>query len=307
LRPDFGNGERHQNHGLNRERTMAIRREPFRVIVLTHGRIDGLLEQLLKLDGVKLAGVFLETDSGPRYTRRERLRRAIRYDGYATTTARLARKLLRRLGVPGASEEESVDGRTWVAGLAEARGIPIHVVNNFHAPDAIAAMRGAEADLGVVYGTNILKESVFKIPRLGSISLHQGLAPYYRGGPPVFWELYNGESELGLTVLFVESRVDTGAIVVQETVPLVYDACYGTDYASFIADYRSRLRGRCEQMVAEAVRLISEGRATPRPQDTSVGTRYRLPIKMEKDELRRRLRAMPRDTETACLTGRCKR
>jgi hypothetical protein len=43
--------------------------------------------------------------------------------------------------------------------------------------------------------------------------------------------------------------------------------------------------------VAEAVRRIADGTAQPRPQDISLGARYRLPTKREKDELRRRLRA----------------
>jgi methionyl-tRNA formyltransferase len=142
-----------------------------------------------------------------------------------------------------------------------------------------------------VLGTNILKEPVFKIPRLGSINVHQGLAPFYRGGPPVFWELFNGESEVGLTVHFVEAKVDTGEIILQETVPLYYDYSYGLDFESYIADYRKQLIDRCARLVADAVRMIADGTATTRPQDVSLGKRYRLPIKREKDELRRRLRA----------------
>ena len=42
--------------------------------------------------------------------------------------------------------------------------------------------------------------------------------------------------------------------------------------------------------LADAVKAIAEGTASPRPQDTSLGKRYRLPIKREKDEMRRRLR-----------------
>ncbi|HKG22414.1 MAG TPA: formyltransferase family protein, partial [Blastocatellia bacterium] len=140
-----------------------------------------------------------------------------------------------------------------------------------------------------VLGTNILKEPVFSIPRLGSINLHQGLAPFYRGGPPVFWELFNGESEVGLTVHFVAPKVDTGQIVLQETVPLSYDYSYGLDFEAFIDDYRRQLADRSASLVAEAVRQIAEQTYVTRPQDTSLGKRYRLPVKKEKDELRRRL------------------
>jgi hypothetical protein len=62
------------------------------------------------------------------------------------------------------------------------------------------------------------------------------------------------------------------------------------DFDRFINDYRAGLVGRSAQLVADAVKAIAEGTATPRPQDTSLGKRYRLPIKKEKDEMRRRLR-----------------
>ena len=119
--------------------------------------------------------------------------------------------------------------------------------------DSIELMRQANADLGVVLGTNILKESVFTIPRRGSINLHQGLAPYYRGCPAIFWELFNGEREIGLTIHFVESKVDTGEIILQRTVPLEYDYSYGLNYEAFISDYRQKLIVPCANLVAEAV------------------------------------------------------
>jgi len=151
-------------------------------------------------------------------------------------------------------------------------------------------MRAANADLGILLGTNILRESVFKLPRLGSINLHQGLAPYYRGCPAIFWELYNGEREIGITVHFVESKVDTGDIILQRTVPLEYDYRYESDFEAFITDYRQRLVVPCANLIADAVQMIADGNEARHPQDCSLGKRYRLPIKKEKDELRRRLR-----------------
>jgi folate-dependent phosphoribosylglycinamide formyltransferase PurN len=266
-----------------------------RVILLTHGQCEEALEQLLALDGVTLAGVFVETDTLRRYSTREALKRSIKYDGYAATLA----KSVRRLFGAGNSYETDLrvtqNSQDRLREIAETHDVPIHFVSNFHTDEAMSLMRAASPDLGVIYGTNIIKESVFKIPRLGSINLHQGLAPFYRGGPPIFWELFNDEQEVGITVHFVESKVDTGEIVLQETVPLVYDYAQGTDYDSFIAEFSNSLRERCAHLVAESVRMISEGSARPKAQDTSLGKRYRLPTKREKDELRRRLRRRQRE------------
>jgi methionyl-tRNA formyltransferase len=106
----------------------------------------------------------------------------------------------------------------------------------------------------------------------------------------VFWELTNDERELGITVHFVAAKVDTGDIVLQRTVPLEYDYSYRLNYQAFIDDFCQKLKVPCANLVAEAVQMIAEGTAAPIPQEPSVGKRYRLPTKREKNELKRRLR-----------------
>jgi folate-dependent phosphoribosylglycinamide formyltransferase PurN len=261
-----------------------------RVILLTHGQCEAVLEGLLRLERAAVVGVFVETDIVRRYSPREALRRSIMYEGYRATLKKYAPKLL---GLGNSYDRYMKAAETSCDRLREIAAtynLPLNFVANFHTDQAIALMRAASPDLGVICGTNIIKESVFRIPRLGSINLHQGLAPYYRGGPPVFWELFNGESEIGITVHFVEPKVDTGQIILQETVPLVYDHGHKLDYDSFIAEFSESIRERSANLLAETVRLIAHGAAQPRPQDTSLGKRYRLPTKREKDELRRRLR-----------------
>ena len=267
-----------------------------RVIILTHGAGELAITRLLDLAAVEVAGIFVETDTRPRKGLSERLRRSIRYDGYLLTAWKLAHKVT---GLKSETSDEAAaiaDCRDRLRALAAERRIPIHFVDNYHAHDSIELMRQSNPDLGVVLGTNILKESVFKVPRLGSINLHQGLAPYYRGCPAIFWELFNGEREIGLTIHFVETEVDTGKIILQRTVPLEYDYSYGQNYEAFITDYRRKLIVPCANLLAEAVSRLAEGPVAGSPQNTTLGKRYRLPLKREKDEMRRRLlerRAQP--------------
>ena len=276
-----------------------------RVILLTHGGAEKVLERLAALEGVRVVGVFVETDVVRRYPFAEKMKRSVRYDGYAATLLKLARKVFKPRGGEGDSLRELEDGRDRLAEIARALGVPVHFVGNYHAAEAIALMREAAADLGVIYGTNIIKESVFRIPRLGSINLHQGLAPFYRGGPPIFWELFNGETEVGLTVHFVESKVDSGEIVLQERVPLEYDyQTHGTRFEPFITNYAASLKERCASLIAEAVRMIADGTLAAKAQDTTLGKRYRLPIKREKDELRRRLRGRYASATRRSATGK---
>lgn len=252
----------------------------FRVILLTHGGADAVLLRLAQLENIRVAGVFVEQRNAPQRNFREKLRRSLKYDGLLATIGKTFRR---------AEVENS--GQDLTGQMAQNLDFPVHFVSDFHASETIELMRRAEADLGVIYGTNIIKESVFELPRLGSINLHQGLAPFYRGSAPVFWELYNDEPEVGITVHRVAAKVDAGDIVLQETVPLRYDfERFDLDFENFIADFRAAIKEKCAALVAESVRQIAAGTARFMRQDVSLGTRYKLPTKREKDELKRRLR-----------------
>src|SRR5262249_20229642 len=185
-------------------RRMSADNKKLRVIVLTHGDSESLLRNLLKLDNVEVAGVFIETETHRRvYGLREKLRRSIRYEGYVATAMKGLRLLAGRISSGRDAVDRIRESQQSLGRFAGDLGVPVHFLPNYHTEEAMGLMRAAEADLGIVWGTNILKECVFRIPRLGSINIHQGLAPYYRGGPAVFWELYNGEREIGVTVHFV--------------------------------------------------------------------------------------------------------
>jgi len=269
---------------VQQEQRLKMNEAKLRVILLTHGGAEKVLEQLCALDSIEVAGVFVETANPPKRSLVEKLKRSVRYDGYLETCKKLFVSTREENHSSGAGSLDDMKR------LATANNFPCHIVTDYHASDSISLIRSVDADLAVVFGTNILKETVFGSPKLGSINFHSGLVPHYRGGPPVFWELFNNESELGLTVHWMAKKVDTGDVIVQDRVPLSYDASYGLDFEKFISDYRSELAGKCASLVARAVDLIAKGAAPRIPQNPQEGHRYRLPVKKEKDELRRRLK-----------------
>lgn len=262
-----------------------------KIVILTHGGINRLLELLSALDNIEIVGVFVETMTEPQRTFKQKIERSIRYDGYGETLKKFAAKLFGK-NTAGAEETKVVlEKRNELEKYASEMNIPLFKVENYHSEDSINLLKNADADLGILYGTNIIKEKVFFVPKLGSINIHQGLAPLYRGGPTVFWELFNDEKEIGITVHFVDSKVDTGDIILQRKLPLDYDfSRYGLDYESFLRDFRASLIEPSAQLIAEAVCLIADGKEQRIKQDTSVGKRYRLPTKAEKSELLRILK-----------------
>jgi methionyl-tRNA formyltransferase len=164
---------------------------------------------------------------------------------------------------------------------------------NFHDQECIAALRALEPDLGVIAGTYILRESVFGVPKDGSINLHSGKVPKYRGAAPAFWELYNGESEVGITIHRVAAAVDAGDVLLQETFPL--EVAPDEDPLAYLERYRREvLRPNGVRMVALAVDGLASGTLRGRPQDHSSAMTFKTPDYRAVRELRRRVRARRR-------------
>jgi methionyl-tRNA formyltransferase len=77
------------------------------------------------------------------------------------------------------------------------------------------------ADLAVVvaYG-RILPAEFLAAPRNGCINVHFSLLPKYRGAAPANWAIVNGESQTGVTTMFIEEELDAGPILLQEETPI---------------------------------------------------------------------------------------
>jgi len=85
----------------------------------------------------------------------------------------------------------------------------------------------------------------------------------------------------------------------QKTIPLEYDfSRYELNYEIFLNDFRARLKEPSARLIAEAVSLIADGKEPRIKQDTTIGKRYRLPTKVEKDALLRVLKQRRKLSET---------
>jgi folate-dependent phosphoribosylglycinamide formyltransferase PurN len=103
------------------------------------------------------------------------------------------------------------------AALLEQR---ISVVPDLHAPEVLAQVRALAPDLGLIYGSPLLKPSLFLIPRLGTLGIHHGKLPEYRGRKTTFWQVYHGEGSVGVTIQQVNTGADTGQIVAEGAIPV---------------------------------------------------------------------------------------
>ena len=105
--------------------------------------------------------------------------------------------------------------------IAAAHGVPSSVVPKVNAPQYVERLRTFDLDLLVsVAASQIFTAPLLSVPRLEAINVHTGPLPQYRGMMPVFWQMRDGRSSIGLTIHTMTPRIDLGEIVVDRRVPL---------------------------------------------------------------------------------------
>jgi methionyl-tRNA formyltransferase len=108
-----------------------------------------------------------------------------------------------------------------LAQKAAVLNLPILKPDKLQDQEFLKALRDWRADLFIVVAFRILPESVFTIPKKGSINLHASLLPKYRGAAPIQRALWNGDTSTGLTTFQIERAVDVGNILKQQKVEIL--------------------------------------------------------------------------------------
>jgi methionyl-tRNA formyltransferase len=145
--------------------------------------------------------------------------------------------------------------------LALQQGLQVLQPEDLRDPEFVQRISELQPDLIVVVAFRILPRELFTLPRSGSFNLHASLLPKYRGAAPVNWAIIKGERETGVTTFFLREKVDTGNIILQESVPIGEDDDAGT--------LHDRLSSVGATVVLRTVQLIERGQALPLPQDDS--------------------------------------
>jgi methionyl-tRNA formyltransferase len=153
---------------------------------------------------------------------------------------------------------------TPVKATAAAAGIEVLQPESLSDEGFLESLRAHRPDIIAVVAFRILPLSVIEIPALGAFNLHASLLPKFRGAAPINHALMNGETVTGVTTFFLERIVDTGAVILQRSVPIEPD-----DNAGSLHDRLSVLGA---EAVVETVRLIAAGSPPRVTQDASRAT-----------------------------------
>jgi folate-dependent phosphoribosylglycinamide formyltransferase PurN len=156
----------------------------------------------------------------------------------------------------------------------------IHFVPDIHAQAVLNRVRSLQPELGLIYGSPILKPTLFEIPSSGTLGIHHGKVPEYRGKKTMFWAMYNGEQAAGVTIQKVNAGLDTGQIVKEGEVPARhrFPRAVWRDLDKLGID-----------LYIQAILDVRAGTASYRPQTGQKGRLYRDPSIADVIELWRRI------------------
>lgn len=138
--------------------------------------------------------------------------------------------------------------------------IPVLQPRSLRDADTQEVLRGYAPDLIVVvaYG-KILPKEVLDLPPYGCINVHASLLPKYRGAAPIQWAVLNGESESGVTTMYMDVGLDTGDMLMKDSCPIPSEMTAG--------ELHDRLSEMGADVLSRTLTALQDGTLTRTPQN----------------------------------------
>jgi len=272
-----------------------MREGPLRVAFLVGS--DGVstresIAAVCELSGVLPVGILVDTHEPGRQARLKNLKRNLKREGVGYLPRRVlafvrdlaekqASKIVPKAEIEALLKKAYPERDFSLEDLGRRWNCPVIEAGNLNSSLAAEKLRLSGAQLGIVIGTRILKRSTFAVPELGSINLHKGKVPEYRGMPPGFWELYEGEKQAGVTVHYVDDGLDTGDVVGSRE--------FDIDDKETLKSLRRKLDEAGTAELAASVKRLAEGTVQAHRQPSTVKHKTRTkPTAAEQEQLRQR-------------------
>src|SRR5690242_4724011 len=149
---------------------------------------------------------------------------------------------------------------------AEEKKLPLHRFPKYSDPEALAALKACDAEIGVMaYVTLFAPPEFCSIPKHGMIQFHPSLLPLHRGAASIPWAIIRGRTETGLSIFRPTPGLDEGPVILQKRVPIGPDDTAGSLYFDKIFPLGV-------EALVQAAELVVSGRATETTQDESRAT-----------------------------------
>lgn len=143
---------------------------------------------------------------------------------------------------------------------ALALGLNVVTVERVKEPAFLTQLENWAPDVSVVVAFGqILPESVLRMPRFGCINVHASLLPSYRGAAPIHWAVINGEKKTGVTTMQMDRGMDTGAMLMSDSMEIGLEMTMG--------ELHDALAAKGAVLIMETLEQVFSGKLTPVAQD----------------------------------------
>jgi methionyl-tRNA formyltransferase len=148
---------------------------------------------------------------------------------------------------------------------AEEKNIPVFQPENINSPESLEHLKKAGADMMLLmaYG-QLLSQAVLDITPQGCLNVHASLLPKYRGASPIQSTFLNGETETGICLMKMVSRMDAGPVY--ERFPIAIEK---NDNAETLSERLARLTA---EKIPDALAGLAAGRLSAQEQNESAAT-----------------------------------
>lgn len=149
------------------------------------------------------------------------------------------------------------------------KNIPSIVTDKPYSEEIITKVKSFNPDVMVlISGFGIIKKSLLNLAQHGVISYHHGNMRKYRGQTPVFWELYNNENEMGMTVQKLSAGLDCGEAIVEKRIQI--------DRSDTLKSLKNKAYNESSDMMYNAICLLENNNFIPN-KITKYGKKYTIP------------------------------
>ncbi|MFH1453631.1 MAG: methionyl-tRNA formyltransferase [Armatimonadota bacterium] len=156
-----------------------------------------------------------------------------------------------------------------LSSLAEEYNIKVLKPEDLSKESFKTFLSGLNPDLFILAGYGkILSKEIIDIPKIMSINLHAGKVPEYRGSSPMNWALINGEKSFTLSILKMDSGIDSGELLLERS--------FGISVNDTIKDLHDTANKEFPLMLTEVLSQIEKGSLKVIPQDDSKASYYPL-------------------------------
>lgn len=178
------------------------------------------------------------------------------------------------------TQPDKPKGRGYVLTPSEVKvyalehGLNVYTPETLRGDDFAALLEKIAPDMIVVaaYG-KILPKNVIDYPKFGCINVHGSLLPKYRGAAPMQRAIIDGESETGITIMYMDVGLDTGDMLMKSVVPIDINDNFETVF--------DKMAAAGAETLVKAIPLIVSGALVPEKQDDALAN---YAAKIEKED-----------------------